>query len=313
MGDESFRIECCSAADRVDALRRLHEGLSPDQQAALPAALELARVQGEDAWDGLFVARVCDEIRGAVWVQVAPGRTAVVWPPAVADPVSPPLMRFAARFLDERRIVLAQILMHPDSPLDLESHAAGGFDWLVDLAYLALEREFFPSSIPHGDLAFVPAACEFPDRLAKVLLATYEETLDCPQLNGLRESADILAGYAAQGEFSPDHWFLVERPQGRDVGVLLLTAHGAGEIWELTYMGVLPELRGQGLGRQIVQFAASAAASGGAERLVLAVDDANGPGLAMYRAAGFVQWDRRAVFARIARDAELASTHHKMR
>jgi ribosomal protein S18 acetylase RimI-like enzyme len=83
------------------------------------------------------------------------------------------------------------------------------------------------------------------------------------------------------------------------VGVLLLTTHSQGETWELVYMGVTPAERGRGFGGQIVRHALSQAASGGAQRLVLAVDQDNLPGLAMYRAAGFTIWDRRCVYARV--------------
>ena len=298
MSAQEFRIECCAADERVDALRLLHAGLSTDQQTALPSALDAARAQGDDALAGLLVARNSRGLQGAVWVQLAPGRTAVVWPPAVGGAASADLMRAAARFLDERRVVVAQILVSPDAPQDPATLAAGGFHRVVELADLALERDFFPTSAPSGDLIFVPAACEHPQRLGRLLLETYEGTLDCPQLNGLRDESDILAGYAAQGEFSADRWFFVQH-QSQDIGVLILTAYAEGETWELVYMGVVPAARGRGFGGQIVRFALAQAAAAGAQRLVLAVDQANTPGLAMYRAAGFIPWDRRYVYARL--------------
>jgi ribosomal-protein-alanine N-acetyltransferase len=64
-------------------------------------------------------------------------------------------------------------------------------------------------------------------------------------------------------------------------------------------MGVVPEARGRGLGRRIVDFALAQAARAGTERLVLAVDAANGPALGVYRGAGFVEWERRTVYARM--------------
>ena len=82
---------------------------------------------------------------------------------------------------------------------------------------------------------------------------------------------------------------------------MILTEHPDGETWELVYMGVVPAARGSGFGRQIVNFAFAQTAAGGAGRLVLAVDRANAPALAMYRAARFVGWDRRTVYARLNR------------
>lgn len=304
MSAQEYRIECCAATDRVEALRLLHGGLSTDQQATLPMALDAVRPQGEDALAGLLVAKHADELQGVVWVQIAPGRTAVIWPPAVGAAASADLMRAAAEFLDERQVVMAQIHLSPDAPQDSEAFAAGGFHRLVELAYLTLERESFPATSPGGELRFVPAASDDPQRLGRLLLETYQGTLDCPQLNGLREPSDVLAGYAAQGEFSADRWFFV-RHQGQDVGVLILTTHAAGETWELVYMGVVPAARGRGWGGEIVRFALAQAARAGAERIVLAVDEANAPGLAMYRAAGFILCDRRSVFARLKGSASL--------
>src|SRR5207245_274261 len=42
-----------------------------------------------------------------------------------------------------------------------------------------------------------------------VLVQSYEGTLDCPELNGVRTIGEILAGYRAAGPFSPERWWLV--------------------------------------------------------------------------------------------------------
>lgn len=300
MTAEENLIERCEAASRADALRLLHAGLSPDQQAALPQTLESVHIQGESAFDGLLIAKQGNTLIGAVWVQLAPGSTAVVWPPAINGIASPELMRAAAEFLDDHSVALAQILISPDAPQDPEIFAAGGFRPLVELDYLMVQRELFPAAKPSGELQFTGAARDEPQRLERLLTATYEQTLDCPQLNGLRDAADVLAGYAAQGRFSADGWFFV-RHHSTDVGVLILTEYPEGETWELVYMGVVPAARGNGFGRQIVNFALAQAAVGGAGRLVLAVDRENGPAQKMYREAGFVGWDRRTVYGRLNR------------
>ena len=66
--------------------------------------------------------------------------------------------------------------------------------------------------------------------------------------------------------------------------------------WELVYMGVAPWARGKGWGIEIVRYAEWRTAQAGRKRLVLAVDAANRPGIAMYTAAGFQAWDRRVVW-----------------
>jgi len=133
--------------------------------------------------------------------------------------------------------------------------------------------------------------------LAHIVEATYEQSLDCPAMDGLRSIEDILDGYRATGRFDPSRWLIVEH-EGRDVGCLLLTDHPMHENWELVYMGVVARDRGHGWGVEIARHAQWLTRQAGRPRLVLAVDAANGPGIEMYSAAGFQAWDRRAVYLR---------------
>ena len=89
-------------------------------------------------------------------------------------------------------------------------------------------------------------------------------------------------------------------PAGAILGCLLLTEHPAEKNWELIYFGVVPEARGSGQGLEIVRQAQWLTGQSSAERLVLAVDAANSPAIAVYAAAGFEAWDRRSVFLRKA-------------
>lgn len=298
MADEELLIELCDTNRRADALRQLHAGLSTDQQTAFPAALDAVRCQGDDAFAGLFVATNNAAIEECVWVQLAPGHTAVVWPPRVGGAASARLMQRAADFIDQRRIPLAQILISPQAPQDERLFEEAGFQVLADLVYLTLEAEQFPAPVADDVLEFEPAASDHPQRLGKLLLQTYEQTQDCPEVNDLRSAKDIVASYRAQGNFSPQRWFFV-RHDDRDVGVLLLTEYETNNTWELIYMGVVPAARGQEFGQRILRFALEQANSAGAERLVLAADERNAPALAMYHAAGMVAWDRRRVYARM--------------
>jgi ribosomal protein S18 acetylase RimI-like enzyme len=113
---------------------------------------------------------------------------------------------------------------------------------------------------------------------------------------------DVLDGYRAQGRHSPSDWYFV-RKDGDDVGALILADHPDYGNFEVVYMGVVPEARGRGFGEQMMRFALQAAAQHGAKRLVLAVDADNAPALASYRRAGFSQWDRRIVYARLQQRA----------
>jgi ribosomal protein S18 acetylase RimI-like enzyme len=78
----------------------------------------------------------------------------------------------------------------------------------------------------------------------------------------------------------------------------LLADHPDDDQWELVYLGVAPESRGQGLGMALARKALAMARRAGRRQLVLAVDAANAPAIEIYRRAGFEAWERRRIFLR---------------
>jgi mycothiol synthase len=295
-----FEICRCDPSEYQSALKCLHDGLSPDQQQVLVQTLDLLRVTDDSIFSSLIVAKSAGEIVAASWIQFTPGNAAVVWPPAFDSPVAPALMSAVDAALDEQKTRLAQILMPSTEAVDEDLLARANFHRLVDLAYFTLERANFANYVGPDELQFVPRASEYPERIHHVIRQSYEQSLDCPELNDLRDPAEIVAGYQVQGTFEPENWFLIHHV-GRDVGVLVLTEHPPGENWELVYMGIIPSARGQGFGEQVVRFAVEQARIHDAERLVLAVDQRNSPALETYRRVGFVMWDRRTVYARLSK------------
>jgi ribosomal protein S18 acetylase RimI-like enzyme len=81
-----------------------------------------------------------------------------------------------------------------------------------------------------------------------------------------------------------------------DVGCIIITADANAAQWELTYLGVVPEARGQGLGAQLVRRAQWMTNRADRERLVVAVDAQNTPALRVYDKCGFIEWNRQSVF-----------------
>ena len=136
------------------------------------------------------------------------------------------------------------------------------------------------------------------DRFAAVVERTYVGTRDCPRLDGVRPIGEVLDGYRAVGRFDPARWLVVAM-RGNDVGCLLLADHPPHKLWEIVYMGIVPEARGNGFGLAVTRHAQWLAGKAGAERLVLAVDAANEPAIKGYAAAGFAGWDRRSVFLKV--------------
>ena len=74
-----------------------------------------------------------------------------------------------------------------------------------------------------------------------------------------------------------------------------------GPVIEIVYMGLLPEARGQGLGRQLVDQAASVAFNLGATRFILGVDRMNQPARDIYQAKGMTRVLSEAIWAKKVR------------
>ncbi len=288
----------CPVDQIVPMLRLLHDCQPASQQPILVRTFDEVRKQSQSGFCGLLVSDLQESIPAVVWVQLIAGRTAVVWLPDDSHPDAQALMQEASDFLDQQEVVLAQVLLPQDSPYNTQVLAAGGFTKLADLVYLAVPSDRFPTTQPDSSLKLHPRAGDDPEKLGALLLQTYEDSLDCPQLNGVRSSDDVLEGYRLQGHHDPACWFIAKHA-GQEVGVLLLSEHPENATWELVYMGIVASMRGRGFGRQIVQIALWEARRRAAQQMVLAVDAANPKALGIYTAAGFEPWDGRIVYARI--------------
>jgi mycothiol synthase len=241
---------------------------------------------------------------GAVFSQVQPGRTAAFWPPQVvaseAATTAAKLLETACDRLARQEVCMAQALLETDTSPDVATLLKGGFERLAKLFYLVSPENEFPNHPPPGPLDFAQYGPSNHERLARVVEATYRETLDCPRLNGVRDIEDVLSGYRATGVFDPHRWLIV-RHDDREVGCLLLADHPKDGSYELVYMGLVDSARGRGWGMLIARQAQWRTRQAGRTRLVLAVDAANQPALKIYSAVGFRAWDRRSAYVKVFR------------
>src|SRR5262249_15951423 len=129
-------------------------------------------------------------------------------------------------------------------------------------------------------------APESRGRFHGTLLRSYEGTLDCPEVNGVRTLDEGLAGHRAQGQHDPRPWRLA-RAHGGVVGVLLLTEMPEWRTWDVSYVGIVPEARGRGLGRTLMRKALWEARSSAVRQLTLSVDTRNLPACHLYLGLGF--------------------------
>jgi mycothiol synthase len=245
----------------------------------------------------LLAAELNANLQAAVWAEQFPGRTAVVAAPAgpSVDLAGEQLLGELHRVLRENDVALVQAALTPAQTQEAKRLERGGYRWVADLLYMAASNTAFPDAawqLPFSLAAFQPGLDE--ERLLNVIDQTYLGTLDCPALDGLRKTSDVLAGYQAIGAFDPSRWLFVRSELG-DVGCLLLAEHAGGQ-WELVYFGLIPSVRGQGWGIELVRWAMWLARAGGAEQMVLSVDAANTPARRSYELAGFRAWEIRRVF-----------------
>jgi GNAT superfamily N-acetyltransferase len=135
--------------------------------------------------------------------------------------------------------------------------------------------------------------------LVSALDRTYVDTLDCPELCGMRTTPDILASHRATGEFDPSLWwvFLV---RGEAHGCLLLTRCPEQRSLELVYLGLSPLLRGKGLSGAALWMGIQAArADCVGWNVACAVDQRNAPALKVYGRLGFRTFSERTAMVRV--------------
>jgi N-acetylglutamate synthase-like GNAT family acetyltransferase len=284
---------------RSDAMELTFSRLPAEERAAQAAAALASLDSGRIPPEGLLGAWRGQRLVGVVYASVQPGRTAMVWPPRCVaeepDATALELLQTACRWLGEYDLSCAVALVRPGEKADEAALRQTGFDFFADLLYLVALRSDFPEPGPTAPIEFEPYAPDQRGRLIEVMEGTFVQTLDCPRLNEIRRTEDVLESYRGEGDFDPDLWLLV-RHEGRHVGCLLMADSRECDTMEVLYMGLLPWCRGRGWGVKIAQYAQRRAARAGRSRLAVAVDESNLPALDMYAAAGFRAWDRRRAY-----------------
>ena len=286
----------------AEALTLVLTDIAPSQRGDIARGLLKIDDPAELDNEPIYIALRGEQLCGAAWGQRQTGNIAMLWPPQLApgedEQTALRLAEAVVRVLDETAIEMTQALLPSSDAAAAPVLQAVGFDHLAQLLYMSCEANRFPTDPPTASqLEFEPYSGAKRGRLMAIVERTYERTLDCVGLNGMRTISEVITGYQDTGVFRPENWRIVRR-RGEDIGVLLLTDHPQARHWELMYMGLVPESRGSGCGAEITQYAKWLAHCAGVERIVLAVDAANMPALRMYRMTGFEIWDRRTVYVR---------------
>lgn len=298
-------ISFVTPEQRPTALRLLFARFPLDeQQSRLTEALRSAE-QGRLNLDGLLLAEEQGHAVGVALTMHQPDRVSLVWPPVLSCQASNVTLvqdALMSRLCDEIDRVgskLAQALLNPDDDDEMQMLQRHSFEHLADMYFIARTRsdQDFESVGPDSDIDHELFTDTNASRFAATIERTYEQSLDCPFLEGFRTGADALVSHRLSGCFDPAGWRLY-RVDGQDVGVLLMNEHPDQDAIEVVYFGIVPEFRGKGLGRRILSEGVQAAALAGRAAMFLAVDCANVYANTLYNEIGFIELARRRVMVR---------------
>jgi ribosomal protein S18 acetylase RimI-like enzyme len=283
------------------AFQLVFQSVEPEERSARVAnALRLVQQRELDP-AGVWVVRGRGCLRGAMVCLPVPGASGLVWPPqAVVGSdrrrIEDELLCRACAWLRQRGAKLAQSLLSPQEAELAPPLVRNGFAHVTGLWYLRHDLHLpYELLAEKGRLTFRPYSGTDPALFHQTLLRTYEQTRDCPEINGVRTVDEVIHGHQAQGSHNPDRWWLALHGE-RPIGVLLMTAIPEWRGWDVSYLGVLPEVRRRGFGRELTRKALLEAMTASAQQVTLAVDSRNQPAWDMYRAVGFEPYDRREVY-----------------
>ncbi len=207
----------------------------------------------------------------------------------------------------EGATVLVQTLPEPTQAWAVEAFTQAGFQSVGELAYLRRgveavgrpARDAWPPGISVRNVRALNGKPTDEDRalLIAALDRTYEDTLDCPELCGLRGTADVLDSHRSSGEWNSSLWWLVML-DGVPHGCMLFNRMPEQGSVELVYLGLSPQIRGHGLGSSLLTLGLSGAIRTAAGQVTCAVDLRNAPARRLYERFGFKEFGRRIAMVR---------------
>jgi mycothiol synthase len=263
---------------------RAYRARRPESPATIPGTVRLPGAS-------------TDTILGALRL---PGATALVlFPPnptSGSDVAEGALIRALSEDFSSWGLRFAQASIEPQDDSRRGLLHTTGFRLLTTLVYLRRIGGGSPSPAKEDrGLRWLRYDAGTHDAFGETILATHAESLDCPELNGLRGADEIIASHQAVGPFDPSLWELAQ-VDGRYAGCVLLSRAPFGSMLELVYMGVRPGFRKRGLGAALVERATAHGDRLGVQAMTVVVDERNAPAWHLYLRAGFTEALRRDVY-----------------
>lgn len=290
------------------ALAQLLTGRPREDDPAVAHFEQFARDQGLDT-RGVWVACTGSaegKILASVLLVPNAGATAMLFPGSSAGWRDPQaairLIREVCQSPITRGVRVVQSLLDTGQVIESRALERAGLTRLAKLVYMqrpANPREHRvarPTTLGGAEVACYGGEEANRARVCEAVLASYEDTQDCPGLLGLRPIEMVVEGHRATGRFHASLWHAFFDAEDRPVAALLLAEVAQGGAHEVVYLGVSKPYRGRGIGGQLMAYALSESTRRGGSRVFLAVDDRNDPAVRLYHGLGFRATARKVAF-----------------
>ncbi len=287
------RAEVFRTADLGHVLARVL-ATTGDARVASAAQIRVFRETidtGDMAWSAWCCRRGKRETALAMLLYL-PGDTALLLlsepaPGGAAAGDGRALVAVAVREAFERQSYYVQALIEPEAQGKSKCLADNEFRRLTDLVYMDRAAGVIRRAEPLDEsvtwIAYGPRTHE---AFGRVIEATYAESLDCPELLGLRPIEAVIASHKAAGRFEPSLWEIA-CIGGEHAGCILTAPLIGLPTLEVVYMGVVPAWRRKGVGRALLARSLVHAQAVGARQQTIVVDARNAPARQLYVRAGF--------------------------
>ncbi|MFI4847662.1 MAG: GNAT family N-acetyltransferase [Gimesia chilikensis] len=257
---------------------------------------------GQEGQNQVLLAHEAGLLLGVGILVFSDPATSCLWPPFTSrKDCADEILQEMARRIDESGVSIGQVLIDPAQLHTRRLLTRNGFPHLTNLQFMRHPLSNLPSTESLKEKQIEPVrfdAVQNRRRFLDMLELTHQESHDCPALNQVRTAEESLESHRSSGDSDQAHWYLFQRGE-TDLGILLLSEHQSDLSWEVVYMGVAPNQRGQGTGSAMIQFGLEQARAHNQSALTLAVDHKNSYAIKIYEELGFVRQNTLSVHARL--------------
>lgn len=286
-----FHVRAVSGAEHLAACRVLTGGFSENREAAahwLHAQFESGTFQAMTLYaaispSGRIAAAMTVHADGAAGATILGYRAE---PGKHRQNAEDALIPFVCRELQSTGVKVAQLIAKPEKADDYTALLRHGFRQTCTLAELSIAIAGYETPTLPNELTIHRFREDDAEAYADLLVATYVDTLDSPELNDVRTPAETLASLRGNSREIQPLWFRAE-VNSTPAGVLLLNPFDPPRNWELTYLGLTKPFRYCGYGKALVTVALATAGGGGATGITLTTDRRNLQAIRLYKSVGF--------------------------